>query len=86
MDRSVDSIEIERICATLAAVPGLRGYHDLRTRKMGDMIVVDVHLEIDATLSVEASHAIAVETRRRVLAEHRVLNVMTHVDPWRADA
>ncbi len=86
MDRSVDSMEIERICGTLAAVPGLRGFHDLRTRKMGDMIVVDVHLEIDATLSVEASHAIAIEARRRVLDEHRVLSVMTHVDPWHAQA
>ena len=84
MDRSVDSAEIEVIRATLAEVPGLRGIHDLRTRKMGDMIVVDVHLEIDATNSVEAGHAIAVEARRRVLDRHRVLNVMTHVDPWRA--
>jgi cation diffusion facilitator family transporter len=84
MDRAVDAADVELIRATLAEVPGLRGIHDLHTRKMGDMIIVDVHLEIDATLSVEASHAIAVEARRCVLHRHRVLNVMTHVDPWRA--
>ena len=58
------------------------GVHDVRTRKMGDMIVVDVHIEVDAALSVEAGHDIAVAARQRVMARHRVLNVMTHVDPW----
>ena len=47
------------------------------------MIIVDAHLEIDATLSVAAGHDIAVEARSRVMRRHRVLNVMTHVDPWR---
>ena len=47
------------------------------------MIVVAAHIEVDATISVEAGHDIAVEARRRVLQRHRVLNLMTHVDPWR---
>jgi divalent metal cation (Fe/Co/Zn/Cd) transporter len=57
--------------------------HDVRTRKMGDMIVVDVHLEVDATLSVEQGHDIAVVARNRVMQHHRVLNMMTHVDPFK---
>jgi len=57
--------------------------HGVRTRKMGDMIVVAAHLEVDATLSLEAGHDIAVQSRERVLQRHRVLNLMTHVDPWR---
>ncbi|WP_136414626.1 cation diffusion facilitator family transporter [Herbaspirillum sp. ST 5-3] len=82
MDRAVDTSDTEAIRETLMGTPGVRGIHDLRTRKMGDMIVVDVHIEIDATLTVEKGHAIAVEARSRVLQRHRVLNVMTHVDPW----
>jgi len=34
-------------------------------------------------LSVAAGHAIALAARERVLARHRVLNVMTHIDPAR---
>lgn len=49
----------------------------------GDMIVVDAHIEVDASISVEAGHDIAVDARQRVLHRHRVLNLMTHVDPWR---
>jgi len=45
-------------------------------------MLVDAHLEVGASLSVEAGHDIAVEARRRVLQRHRVLNLMTHIDPW----
>ena len=48
---------------------------------MGDMIVVDIHLEVDAEITVEAGHASAVEAERRLRERYRVLSVMTHVDP-----
>jgi len=83
MDRAVDDQEVEAIRQTLLATPGVSGVHDVRTRKMGDMIVVDAHLEVDAAISVEAGHDIAVAAKQRVLQRHRVLNLMTHVDPWR---
>ncbi|MDG0853038.1 cation diffusion facilitator family transporter [Roseateles puraquae] len=83
MDRAADEEEVEAIRRTLADTPGIQGVHDIRTRKMGDMVVADAHIEVDATLSVEAGHEIAVEARRRVMQRHRVLNLMTHVDPWR---
>lgn len=83
MDHSADAKEVEAIRDTLGETPGVHDVHDVRTRKMGDMILVDAHLEVDAALSVEAGHAIAVDARQRVLQRHRVLNVMVHVDPWR---
>jgi cation diffusion facilitator family transporter len=83
MDRSIDDAEVAAIRGTLEGTPGIQGVHDIRTRKMGDMIVVDAHIEVDAALSVEAGHDIAVEARNRVMQRHRVLNLMTHVDPWR---
>lgn len=83
MDRSADELEVEAIRSTLMETPGVSNVHDVRTRKMGDMIVVDAHIEVDAMLTVEAGHDIAVAARQRVLQRHRVLNLMTHVDPWR---
>ncbi|WP_310463748.1 cation diffusion facilitator family transporter [Sphaerotilus sp.] len=82
MDRAVDDEELSAIRRTLVETPGVSGVHDIRTRKMGDMIVVDAHIEVDATLTVEQGHDIAVEARHRVMQLHRVLNLMTHVDPW----
>jgi cation diffusion facilitator family transporter len=83
MDRAVDEEEAAAIRKTVAETPGVKNVHDIRTRKMGDMIVADAHIEVDATLTVEAGHDIAVEARRRVMQRHRVLNLMTHVDPWK---
>jgi cation diffusion facilitator family transporter len=83
MDRSVNEQEVQAIRRTLIETPGVSGVHDVRTRKMGDMIVVDAHIEVDAAITVEAGHDIAVAARQRVLQRHRVLNLMTHVDPWR---
>ena len=83
MDRAANEQEVEAIRRTLAETPGVADVHDVRTRKMGDMIVVDAHIEVDATITVEAGHDIAVMARHRVMERHQVLNVLTHVDPWR---
>ena len=81
MDRAVDEEEVQAIRSTLMATPGVAGVHDVRTRKMGDMVVADAHIEVDAKLTVEEGHNIAVAARNAVLKRHRVLNLMTHVDP-----
>lgn len=81
MDRAVDNEEVAAIRATLLGTPGVLDVHDLRTRKLGDMVAVDVHLEVDGNLTVRQGHDIAVLARDRVLQHHRVLNLMTHVDP-----
>jgi len=82
MDRAVDEQEVAAIRQTLLETPGVLGVHDVRTRKMADMIIVDAHLEVDGAISVEAGHDIAVLARNRVLERHRVLNLMVHLDPW----
>ena len=82
VDQSADDAEVQAIYRTLSETPGVHNVHDLRTRKMGDMIVVDAHLEVDAGITVEAGHDIAVLAQQRVLERHRVLTLMTHVDPW----
>jgi cation diffusion facilitator family transporter len=82
MDRAADDEETAAIRQTLRETPGVHGVHDIRTRKMGDMIVADVHLEVDSQLTVEAGHDIAVDARLRVMQRHRVLNLLVHIDPW----
>ncbi len=83
MDRAVDDAEVAAIRRTLIETPGVAGVHDVRTRRMGDMILVDAHIEVDAAITVEEGHDIAVVARNRVMQRHRVLNLMTHVDPYR---
>jgi divalent metal cation (Fe/Co/Zn/Cd) transporter len=81
MDRSADEQEVAAISATLLETPGVLGVHDVRTRKMGDMILVDAHIEVDANLTVEVGHDIGLAARYAVMQRHRVLNLLTHIDP-----
>jgi cation diffusion facilitator family transporter len=80
-DRSATEEETERIRQEILATPGILGLHDLHTRKAGDLLLVDAHLEVDGALTVRQGHDIAYEARRRVMERHPVLNMMTHVDP-----
>jgi cation diffusion facilitator family transporter len=81
MDRAASQEQIDRIRDILLQTPGVQGVHELRTRKMGDLILVDAHLEVDGQLSVRAGHEIALNARQRVMAALPVLNVQTHLDP-----
>ncbi len=82
MDHAADEQEVAAIRSTLLDTPGVLGVHEVRTRRMGDMIVVDAHVEVDGAITVEAGHDIAVAMQQRVLARHPVISLMTHLDPW----
>lgn len=83
MDRAAAEEDVARLQSCLLSTPGVLGIHDLRTRMMGDLIVVDVHLEVDGNLNVRQGHDIAVAAQQRVKACLPVLHVMTHIDPAR---
>lgn len=81
MDSGVDEATEKRIRELLLDTPGVLGIHGLKTRKMGDMIWVEVDLEMDGRLTILDGHQIAAEARRRVMQQEAVLDVMTHFDP-----
>ena len=81
MDEAVSLEEHQKIEKIIQSTPGVKGFHDLKTRKMGDMILVDVHIDVDANATVMVGHNIALAARNQIMKELPVLNVMTHVDP-----
>jgi cation diffusion facilitator family transporter len=80
-DKAADTDEVEKIKKIILETPGVINVHDLKTRKVGDSIIADVHIEVKGTLTVAEGHDIAVEARNRVMRSSRVLNLMTHIDP-----
>lgn len=80
-DRSASPEETQAIQATILATEGVSGVHALKTRKSGDMIIVEAHLEINGQLTVQQGHDIALHALHNVMAKHRVLHMATHVDP-----
>jgi cation diffusion facilitator family transporter len=86
MDQAVDEDTEKRIRDHLLSTPGVHGIHALKTRKLGDMIWVEVDLEMDGALTIAQGHAIATEARKRVMQYEPVLDVTTHFDPVAVDA
>ena len=81
IDTGLDAEEVEAIRQTLLDIPGVRGLHDLRTRKMADNALVDAHILVDPKISVSEGHYIAESARHAVLKNHHVMDVMVHIDP-----
>ena len=81
VDTALDEKEVAAIRATLLETPGVRGLHELRTRKMANQALVDAHVLVDPRISVSEGHHIAERARNRLLERHEVLDVMVHVDP-----
>lgn len=81
IDTGLEEEEVEAIRQTLKNTPGVRGLHELRTRKMADNALVDAHIIVDPKISVSEGHYIAEAARHAVLNSHHVLDVMIHIDP-----
>lgn len=82
IDTGLDETQVEVIRQTLLKTPGVRGLHQLRTRRMAHQALVDAHVQVDARISVSEGHRIAESARARVLREHpEVLDVLVHIDP-----
>jgi cation diffusion facilitator family transporter len=74
---------VERIRNEVENVTGVKGCHDLTARYYADMIRMEVHVEVDPTLSVLESHRIADEAARRVKERfEEVSNILVHIDPY----
>jgi cation diffusion facilitator family transporter len=81
VDTGLAEEELMEIHKTLVATPGVIDLHDLRTRRMAQRVLVDVHLQVDGNITVFAGHAIGEDARHRVLAAHpQVLDVLVHLD------
>ena len=52
-------------------------------RKMGDMLMVDAHIDIDTDITVEAGHVIMPSAQDAVRARRSVPGMIAHADPWR---
>lgn len=86
MDKGADEETLQEIHSILDNIDEIAGYHDLKTRKSGDYLLVDVHLELDGNMSIFMGHDIAVNVRKKLMENPQILDVMTHLDPYDENA
>jgi cation diffusion facilitator family transporter len=80
-DRALDESAAADLRKLLTETPGVLDVHEMRTRKTGDLALVDAHILVDPFISVSEGHFIAEMARTRLLTDARVLDALIHVDP-----
>lgn len=81
MDREIAEEQRRRIKALAFAVPGVRGVHDLRTRRSGHLTVMQLHLELDRDITLMDAHAISDQVEDALRAEFQRADITIHQDP-----
>ena len=82
VDTAVDQRLVDDLRECILGVDGVLGLHLLRTRHAGGQVLVDVHIVIDATISISEGHHISEMVRSRLLqAFEGVTDVTVHIDP-----
>jgi ferrous-iron efflux pump FieF len=83
MDRRLPVEVDERIAEIVSRFEsnGVIGFHDLRTRRSGSIKFIDLHLEVDRSMSLEKAHELSVNVLREIESEIPRSRVQIHTDP-----
>ncbi|MCU0911471.1 MAG: cation diffusion facilitator family transporter [Rhodobacteraceae bacterium] len=80
MDRRADPQVVEGIAAIARGWPGVKGFHDLKTRTAGSTVFVNIHIELDGEQTLREAHAIGASLRRAILEAYPQADVIVHKD------
>jgi ferrous-iron efflux pump FieF len=81
MDHELPDEEREKISALILNHPQARGLHDLRTRRSGTTVFVQLHLELDERLTLREAHEIADKLEHQIADLFDDAEVIIHEDP-----
>ena len=85
LERSLPEDVEEEILRVVAANPEVREPHNLRTRRIGASIAVEVHVRVDGAMSVCRSHELTEDIERRLRARFgEGTMIAIHVEPLKA--
>ena len=81
MDREFPDADRERIRRIVLEHPDVRDCHDLRTRRSGIDSFIQVHVEMDRSLTLMRAHEISDAVEARIRAAFPHAEVLIHADP-----
>ena len=81
LDREAESEVREQVLALLNQDERILDCHDLRTRRSGQNLFVQVHIELESDISLRLAHDIADAAEKRILGAFSQCDVIIHQDP-----
>lgn len=81
VDTGLGTDDLRSIRDIILSISGVKALHLLRTRRVGEQALADVHIIVDDRLSVSEGHQISETARLRLIEEIAPLaDVMVHID------
>ena len=83
LEASLPKEEQDKIADIVTNTDGVRAFHNLRTRRNGNLRVVDMHIKVDGDLTVTRSHEITRGIEHRLSEALGEVMTNIHVEPYR---
>jgi len=81
MDRELPDEQRARIVELMSQDRRLTGVHQLRTRASGPYVHMQMHVDLDPDLTLEAAHEVIVAAEKRLLEVFPQADIIIHADP-----
>lgn len=81
MDRELSEDSRAKIVELITADGSLTDVHQLRTRASGPYVHIQMHVDLDPELTLDAAHAAIVKAEKRVLEVFPSADILIHADP-----
>jgi ferrous-iron efflux pump FieF len=81
LDRAVPDADRIAITTAVLADPRISGVHQLRSRMVGPVISIQMHVDLEPSLTLEQAHDIIVGAEKRLLEAFPRADILIHADP-----
>lgn len=83
LEASLPESQEAEIKSLVLSIDGIKDLHNLRTRRIGNTIAVDMHAKMDGNLSLSEAHALATKAERAIrdrFGNDSIVNI--HMEPF----
>lgn len=82
VDTGISEKEYQQISDVIAKIECVKGFHKVRSRKLGSSIYLDLHLEVDGDLSVSKGHDVTEDVQKALISSNsKIIDIMVHLEP-----
>ena len=81
MDHELPDEAREQIVKLMTEEPGITDVHQLRTRASGPYVHIQMHADLDPSLTLVQAHEVMVAAEKRVLEAYPAADIIIHPDP-----
>jgi ferrous-iron efflux pump FieF len=82
LDREIPKKDQLAIMNIIQNFPGVRGFHNFRSRSSGQKLFIDLHIELSPAITLLEAHALSHAVKKAVEKEYPNADLIVHQDPY----